>query len=310
MSKADLYLHHMLPLFNHVKEKTHSKVRPVIWDDMLRKWSVTDMQKLSSLTDIMIWSYVANVKDNSQLPPSLWSKYSEAFDGLWLASSFKGAYSAINNLAPISMHIKNHESWLELTKHIKNKIKGIAITGWSRYDHMSSLCELLPASIPSLGLCLRILSEGAMKLRGKEMVETILGFTTSPIMVEKDVFDSWDTTTPGYPGGEVYSLVAELENHVSWYDSTKIRFDSWANDRQVEQEQISLFQLNGISESLKQLIPSFKSFRKKCLTTLSKYYYEDTVNEWVIDKVDSYITLSQALDERLTKVKTKLRIDL
>ena len=35
---------------------------------------------------------------------------------------------------------------------------------------------------------------------------------------------SWDTTIPSFPGGEIYSLVAELENYVSWYSSTKTRY--------------------------------------------------------------------------------------
>lgn len=49
-------------------------------------------------------------------------------------------------------------SWIQQLKlHIPTKWKnfdGIMLTGWSRYDHFLSLCELLPYSIPSLAFSL------------------------------------------------------------------------------------------------------------------------------------------------------------
>jgi hypothetical protein len=45
-------------------------------------------------------------------------------------------------------------SWIkQLYSYVPTKWKnfdGIILTGWSRYDHFLSLCELLPYSIPSM----------------------------------------------------------------------------------------------------------------------------------------------------------------
>jgi hypothetical protein len=41
---------------------------------------------------------------------------------------------------------------------------GIMITGWSRYDHFLSLCELLPYSIPSMAFSLAAWKEPFVSL--------------------------------------------------------------------------------------------------------------------------------------------------
>jgi hypothetical protein len=39
------------------------------------------------------------------------------------------------------------------------------MTGWSRFTHFTVLCELLPASIPSLVLCLNVIERRKLNLR-------------------------------------------------------------------------------------------------------------------------------------------------
>ncbi|XP_065647373.1 hexosaminidase D isoform X5 [Hydra vulgaris] len=306
MQKEHIYLHHMVPILKYIKKKTNLRVRPIIWDDMIRNWPLVEMQKLSNLTDIMVWGYGPNL--DNHFPKDMWEKYLTTFKSLWLASSFKGALSPNNNIPPIPMHIKNHESWLRILEKnnvLETKISGIALTGWARYDHFATLCELLPAALPSLGLTLTVLKEGVLKSRSKEFVESLLSFSNE-IMVEKDPFGSWDTAIPGFTGGDVYALVAELENHISWVSDNKRRLDSWVNDRQKHQGFVSVFQLNAVADSLKQLIPSFGTFRNKCFKTMAPYFYEHSIDEWVKDKIDPYILLSDSLNKSVWNFKRTL----
>ena len=48
------------------------------------------------------------------------------------------------------MHLDNQIAWLDAMKEQSSnfkKIRGLVITGWQRYDHLGTLCELLPVSL-------------------------------------------------------------------------------------------------------------------------------------------------------------------
>lgn len=60
---------------------------------------------------------------------------------------------------------------------------GVIATGWQRYDHFASLCELWPVSMPSLGLSLRVLERFIISGR----VPCLL--ITSPRFIESDAED-------------------------------------------------------------------------------------------------------------------------
>jgi hexosaminidase len=38
----------------------------------------------------------------------------------------------------------------------------MVITGWQRYDHFATLCELLPAAVPSMSVTLLAVSKGLL----------------------------------------------------------------------------------------------------------------------------------------------------
>jgi len=108
------------------------------------------------------------------------------FHEVWVASSFKGSSGEITTMSYIAHHQRNQQTWLETmyTASFRHKVNftGIAITGWSRYDHMLSLCELLPSSIPSLAYALQTIVYGHIDYeRNVTVAKLLLGCDRTPL---------------------------------------------------------------------------------------------------------------------------------
>ena len=147
----------------------------------------------------MVWAYVDDVKpwfDNA-----FWMRFS-LFPEVWVASSFKGSSGEITTMSYIGHHQRNQQTWLEAMyiashRHRVN-FTGIAVTGWSRYDHMLSLCELLPSSIPSLAYALQTIVHGQIdEQRNETISEILLGCNQMPLW-ERSAFPTYVTCT--FPG--------------------------------------------------------------------------------------------------------------
>ena len=102
----------------------------------------------------MVWVYAEDVY--RFVPSYTWDRYAQVFPHMWTASAFKGAHGETLVVPDSKRHLTNNLNWLQLMGEQEPKLsggfRGIAITGWQRYDHFSVLCELLPAALPSLAL--------------------------------------------------------------------------------------------------------------------------------------------------------------
>lgn len=133
-----------------------------MWDDMLRNmdekyWS---NHQLSKYVEPVYWDYGGNLHN----PYKNMYRYHKYFnDSLWVASAFKGADGRVQILPNLTARFENQCSWMKFMKNFSSyqpiKFKGIILTGWSRYSHFDPLCDLLPASIPSLMLSLIVVNQ-------------------------------------------------------------------------------------------------------------------------------------------------------
>ncbi|EDV25367.1 uncharacterized protein TRIADDRAFT_2382, partial [Trichoplax adhaerens] len=205
--KHDMYLLHMVPLLTEIKS-SWPELTVLMWDDMLRSWSVDQMLTLQNLATPMVWAYEENL--SKYFPQTMWKNYKQVFGSVWIASAFKGALRKDTDIVPLNKHIENQLQWLKIISNLDGmEIPGIAITGWSRFDHFSPLCELLPAGLPSLALCLTALDRGSVN---PEVIHTVsvdaLGCAGK---IYDDSSGTYQVQKCGFPGSDVFLIVSRLD---------------------------------------------------------------------------------------------------
>ncbi|CAB3979272.1 hexosaminidase D-like [Paramuricea clavata] len=300
---SDVYLKHMLPIIDNVVAK---QITPILWDDMMRNWKVDDLKKISSRgVEPMVWGYPRHL--DHHFPEGMWDRYSQAFPTIWIASAFKGADTASTNFVPIEDRIENHKSWLKIYSKLSDqtvKVNGIALTGWSRYDHYATLCEVLPASLPSLALCLAVLKEGDLSDQTVRSVSEQLGFKSRIIFNFYDIPRDLQNRDEGkFLGHSVYGIVLVLRRAYNALESVEKRIPAWFNHRQTVTSKISIYQLTislqRIESATKRLTELTKLVKKK----FSIFYNDEMTNEWIWDKIRSKLTRAEEMKKYLKEIQ-------
>jgi len=286
-----LFLQHVERLAKLVREM--GKV-PIIWDDMLRNMPKSEIKEsgIGELVEPMVWVYVEDI--DRFVEPGVWRTYADIFTGLWTASAFKGAFGERLYSVNMYRHFQNQLAWLDVMYRESSRgekpanIRGIALTGWSRYDHFAALCELLPVAIPSLILSLAVLTSGKGDIHTVRKVHDILQCSSQKSLMLADDLrrnpTQWDLYRCSFPGVKAFSLVSSYHGNKMEIDELYERLktkDGWMSDWHNHHRFSSPWRVEEAMKSSSYLPGVIRDLERQAQRTLGLYFDKYTVTEWI-----------------------------
>lgn len=309
--REDLFLTHVQRVARHVRDR-HGRV-PIIWDDMLRQISAEKLKPLGKLVEPMVWSYVKDVY--RFISYSNWATYSEAFDAVWAASAFKGAFGETLTVPNVRMHLENHEGWLEVMneQHAKfPNFRGIVVTGWQRYDHFATLCELLPAGLPSLILNLLVLSNGAYSTDLVAQFQKLLkcSHSRSQMDLQNDPYLWQKGYGCFFPGSAVFRLTqthSEAIKKANDYLHDVTIGKAWVTEYNVRRNMTLPSRVDQVLEEHSSTLYTLTSLIHQARDVLREVFDEYTVAEWIEQNIyPSVLRLEKLWNDGLSIKKTRI----
>ncbi|XP_040923040.1 hexosaminidase D [Toxotes jaculatrix] len=294
-----LFLSHVTKVAKAIKEAwPHMTI--VMWDDMMRGMS-QDTLKASGLVGLvqpMLWDYTPNLDVDRTV--SLLEKYCSAgMSELWAASSFKGSTSVYTCVPSTQRHVENHLQWLKVAASLSAGInlKGIAITGWQRYDHLSVLCELMPVALPSLAACLQTLLQGQFNAEGQSKVTEQLGISS----VEVEVMERRSAVDSLFPGRRLAELIVELN---ALLNSEDIRFfensmlvRGWLSPYQRQRKMVTPLITMQIHSQASAYVATLQQKAEAVREEMVRLYPDSTAQEWIEEHVSPVMAPLQRITE-------------
>ncbi|XP_048408095.1 beta-N-acetylhexosaminidase [Stegostoma tigrinum] len=286
-----IFLDHIKQLGSFVVNK-YPGIKLIMWDDMMRK---TNKERIieSGITEHitpMVWFYHPDFSIDQV--ETLLSKYVDSgFKSVWFASAFKGASGVSQNWTPIKFHLDNHLRWLQVIKSISKfsslRFQGLALTGWQRYDHFSTLCELLPVAIPSLVVCMQTVTHGSFTENVKTKSQQLLGFKN--IDLEKNLSEGEGT----FAGAEVYQMVRwitqNLKSEVTSVIENNSEIKGWFSCYNRKHQFANPRNMEHFGSELHRVHKRWEEYLGNFRAQMENIYFPDTVEEWMAVNVNLYM---------------------
>lgn len=281
-SVAALFLSHVTRVARAVK-MAWPQLTLLMWDDMMRDMSPATLRDcgLVGLVQPMLWDYTPDLDVDKTV--SLLEKYSGAgLAEVWAASSFKGSSSVHTSVPCSRRHVDNTLQWLRVAESVSAAVhlRGIALTGWQRYDHLSVLCELLPVALPSLASCFQTLADGKFDAEAQSKVCSKLGISS----VEVEAMEKISKDTPLFPGRRLAELIVDLNSFLNLeevrYFEHNMFVRGWFSPHQRHRKMANPLIILQIQNQATEFLSALQQKVDLLRAEMGRSYPESTVQEW------------------------------
>lgn len=226
-------------------------------------------------------------------------------------------------IPPARRHLENNLKWLAVinaeSSRFSNGIKGIALTGWQRYDHFAVLCELFPVGVPSLALSLSSVSKGYFDINVKQN-HILSALTCSEPSGSHSGRRPWlnlnndpelhSFTKCMFPGSQTLRYVLRVfgvHTEVRQYLENVNFKRGWITAYQIKHNFSSPIRIEELISDAIRFDSSLKSLTKNAAESMNDVYDQWTIDEFVEQTIDPLIeelSLLQKHANQLMSVRT------
>jgi len=251
--KASLFLSHMNPIIDRVNA---AGVRAIIWHDMARNWPVSQLRQLAGRADLMFWGYSPDPKPLfAFVAPQDMRRAAKAGLESWGGSAYKGACGVDANRPIVANRAENNRLWHQTARQYK--LRGVAMTAWSRYGTLLTCSEPIESSWDSLIVCNQALMRGRYS-------------------VDRDLKGAWkklygtDSPEQGVKRNErlwrAQEAVQQLDTWCRHFDSQTLPAGRLICPKLWGEARVNVFEvrkyLDGGVRSFEEITPSLMDFRR------------------------------------------------
>ncbi|CAF0944691.1 unnamed protein product [Rotaria sordida] len=292
-TQHDLFAYHLGIITNYIREK-NPNISLFVWHDVLQNLNSPMLQKykLMDIINPVLWSYREDVHIEGFVvgPQSI---LFGQFKSLWGASAFKGATDEVAIVSDVKHYYENQVSWIEqLNSYIPTKWKnfdGIILTGWSRYDHFLSLCELLPYSIPSMAFSLAAWKEPFKSLpkldifSNKQLQEYVEKELQCSSHIHLSIHEHLTKPMPKckFPGAGVYESMISLHSLWSQVEQVELFVNKYVTDLHVKYSYIHVKRGEECLEKLTPIMNLLNNFIESFKRSMNEVFPEQVAIEWL-----------------------------
>ncbi|BFY97386.1 hypothetical protein BsWGS_00426 [Bradybaena similaris] len=299
LTTSQMFLQHVMRVAEIVRNQA-SRVTPLIWDDELRQIHSEDLEVsgLPFMVEIVVWQYSGDVLHT--IGNDVWDKYARLFKAVWIASSFKGSNEAGHIFTEPVHHLNNQLSWLNLIEAYNTRLtfRGVVLAGRQRYDHFSTLCELLPVAVPSLAVCLATMVNGGFTKDIHKSTSKLIR-CNRPLEMTLSTHHHRDAYDCVFPGYELHYAVKGLYKLTVHGPDTRNRVEAWLSDYQVAHAFSNPGQLKVLATSLTEQTSSYYRISGLLEEQLAMIYTEETVDEWMEENVKQKLRRIKLLQDKI-----------
>ncbi len=192
------------------------------------------------------------------------------------------------------------------------------MTGWSRYDHMQAVCEILPASIPSLALSLNQLvyfNETETFVYSKTKEQTKCNYDKSPtgflLTIDNNLRISNSVKQLNenglyqcdFPGSNIYKWILILKLIINDFNFKHQRYSSVLNKYSLQYKFFNSMVYEKATKYYPYIKEQFKLLETIGEKEFDKYFYadlfEEIVNVYILSNFES-------IDESILKLNKTL----